>query len=58
MSTMAEVVPTGLEELLDQNHISDYTITCRSKEFKVHQTAISGESEFFRTACTKAFKVR
>jgi threonine dehydrogenase-like Zn-dependent dehydrogenase len=38
--------------------VPDFTITCGTKEFKVHRDIVCAESPFFHVVCNQPFKVR
>jgi BTB/POZ domain len=55
---MDDRISKAMEQLLRKGHSSDFTITCRSKEFKAHQVIINGQSPFFHVVINQPFKVR
>ncbi|KAF4458120.1 Speckle-type POZ protein [Fusarium austroafricanum] len=44
------------DRLFKTGAYSDFTITCRGKEFKVHKAIICPQSSFFKAACNGSFK--
>ena len=54
---MAGLDPVKALEMLQSGEYSDFTITCRGKEFKVHKMMICCESDFFKKCCEGNFKV-
>ncbi|EXJ58153.1 hypothetical protein A1O7_05578, partial [Cladophialophora yegresii CBS 114405] len=53
---MAEVTASAYLHFLRESILSDFKITCKDAEFKVHRLAISGASPMLRAACNGAFE--
>ena len=50
-------ITAGLRSLLDSGKYSDFKITCKGVEFKVHKAIICSASDFFSALCESGFKV-
>lgn len=50
-------VTSGFGELLRTGSYSDFKITCKGTEFKVHKAIVCSASDFFKTMCDSGFKV-
>lgn len=50
-------ITSGFGNLLDSGKYSDFKITCKGAEFKVHKAIVCSASDFFSALCDSGFKV-
>lgn len=54
----ASMIHAALLPLYRTGKLSDLTVTCGDRVFRVHKAIVCAQSPFFDKACTSGFKVR
>jgi BTB/POZ domain len=54
---MSTMLAQSFGRLLDDQTLTDFTISCRGVDFKVHRAFLIADSTFFKSVCTLPFKV-